>query len=751
MGEVTSITAARRQRLDPHEGGIEKLLHEARLKLIETGTRNRLIHTPRGAKRTRCLPIVNARPDAVFSNLVREGRLLRFLAANSHAEEAPEADAEKIARLIATEPDPVGRKPGPAGRNGLQTTLAPELLQKRLHAIYRDARTAEEERGVNVLFLALGFLRWYEDERSDALRQAPLILLPVNLVRDGKRSTFDLALRDDDLASNQALQERLRGDFGISLPDVPETDSWLPGAYFSAVAASISSKRRWSIDTDGVEVGFYSSSKFLITRDLEPANWPGNALVGHPLVRGLLFEGLASEPPLLPDDARLDAFLQPADLMHVVDADSSQTRVIESVRAGRNLIVHGPPGTGKSQTITNMIAAAVHAGKSVLFVAEKMAALNVVYDRLRAAGLEELCLELHSNTANKRVVADRLDRTLQSAVDYQLEDDAAADELRIARDALNHVAGRLHAPIAQTGMTPYQALSIQIAAMSRQITPDIGLVEAAARWTREDYEEKARRVQRLADLTARTGPLHRHVFFGVGRMALQPADFQRLAHRLQSLADDAAALASNATEIGRYLGLRQKPTIAGVKRLVILLRAIALIPREGTVTAAAVAKAQAPQRIIDAAAKGIEWRRRRARCAKSFEPRVWRTPLARLRPALARGVAFWPARFTRSYREADRLLRSLASAPLPRRPSERLALLDSLLSGQALSSALEIEFAFSRPASRRGLARLGDRFRAPAQDRPHHQRPRRLRFRSRFRPRDRPRARRRRRQLRRRI
>ncbi len=227
-------------------------------------------------------------------------------------------------------------------------------------------------------------------------------------MRDSKRSTFDVCFRDDDIASNPALQERLRGDFGISLPGVPETDNWLPSAYFMAVSASIASKRRWSIDAEGVEIGFYSSSKFLIMRDLEPANWPGDMLVEHPLVRGLLFEGFANEVPLLPDDAKLDELLQPADLIHVVDADSSQTRVIESVRAGRNLIVHGPPGTGKSQTITNMIAAAVQAGKSVLFVAEKMAALNVVHDRLRAAGLEDLCLELHSKTTNKRLVADRL-------------------------------------------------------------------------------------------------------------------------------------------------------------------------------------------------------------------------------------------------------------------------------------------------------------------------------------------------------
>ena len=697
MGAVTSLTAARRQRIDPLENSIERLLREARAKLIETGTRNRLIHTPRGGKRTRCLPIVSAKPDAVFVSLAREKKLLRLLPANGLQEAAPDATGEKIARLIAREPDQAGGKASHASRNGLQTTLAPEPLQKRLHAIYRDAKTAEEERGVNVLFLALGFLRWYEDERSDALREAPLILLPISLVRDGKRSTFDLGFRDDDIASNQALQERLRGDFGIGLPDVPETDNWLPSAYFSAVATAVSSKRRWSIDTEGVEIGFYSSSKFLIMRDLEPANWPGNALVEHKLVRGLLFEGLASAPPLLPEDAKLDAFLHPADLIQVVDADSSQTRVIESVRAGRNLIVHGPPGTGKSQTITNMIAAAVHAGKSVLFVAEKMAALNVVHDRLRAAGLEEICLELHSNTANKRLVADRLDRTLQSVADFRFDDAGAADELRIARDALNHVASGLHAPIGPTGMTPYQTLSIQIAAMSRQITPEISLVEAASRWTREDYDEKARRVERLAELTERSGPLHRHVFYGVGRMALQPADFQRLAPRLRSLADEAAALAANATEIGRHLGLRQRPTISGVKTLILLLRATAALPREGLGIAAAVARAQAPQRIIDAAAKGVEWRRRRARCARTFDARVWRTPLARLRPALARGVAFWPARLAGSYREADRQLRSLASAPLPKRPSERLALLDSLLAGQALSSALEIESHFLAP------------------------------------------------------
>ena len=154
MGAVTSIAAARRRRIDAAGGQIEKLLRETRLKLIETGTRNRLIHTPRGAKRTRCLPIVEARPDAIFAALVHHRKMLRFLAANSAGAGLPEPGGEKIARLVPQEKN-VGSKPGHASRNGLQTTLPPDLLQKRVHAIYRDARTAEEERGTNILFLAL--------------------------------------------------------------------------------------------------------------------------------------------------------------------------------------------------------------------------------------------------------------------------------------------------------------------------------------------------------------------------------------------------------------------------------------------------------------------------------------------------------------------------------------------------------------------------------------------------------------------
>ena len=344
----------------------------------------------------------------------------------------------------------------------LRTSLDEEKLEKRLLAIYRDAKTAEEEQGINILFLAIGFMRWYEDEKSEVLREAPLILVPVSLTRDPRRSSFDLRCRDDDITTNQAIQERLRADFGITLPELLESEDWFPSEYFATVRETISTKARWSVDPDGVELGFYSFSKLLMIRDLEPAAWGEKSIVDHPLLRGLT-EGFSEEPSPFPQDAPLDKLFAPSDLIQVVDADSSQTIVVETIRKDHNLVVQGPPGTGKSQTITNIIGAAVHDGKSVLFVAEKMAALNVVHDRLQKVNLGPICLQLHSRSANKRLVLNEIEETLN----HHTTPPDPADEcgrLKELRDTLNTVDERMHSLVGGTGMTPFQALSRLVSA-----------------------------------------------------------------------------------------------------------------------------------------------------------------------------------------------------------------------------------------------------------------------------------------------
>ncbi len=389
MVQVSNIDDYRQQKAtQPQRSPVERLLADARLRLVETGTRNRLVHTPRGGKRVRSLPVINADADALFQTLVRLNRAMRFLPADSKRELALEKLRSDVKRNPTFDPVPTV----------LRTLLDEEKLEKRLLAIYSGRKDSRGRARHQHPFSRDGILRWYEDEKSEVLREAPLVLVPVSLTSD-RHSTFDLRSRDDDLTTNQAIQERLRTDFGIALPDLPENEEWLPSEYFAAVNETIATRSRWSIDTSGVELGFYSFSKLLMIRDLEPAAWGEKSIVDHPLLLGLLTEGFNEEPSPIPDNAQLDKLFAPADLVQVVDADSSQTIVIETVRKGRNLVVQGPPGTGKSQTIANIIAAAVYDGKSVLFVAEKMAALNVVHTRLQKVGLGPICLQLHSRGA----------------------------------------------------------------------------------------------------------------------------------------------------------------------------------------------------------------------------------------------------------------------------------------------------------------------------------------------------------------
>jgi very-short-patch-repair endonuclease len=687
MSEIALIHTARRRPTPDHvdaRAAMEKCLADARLKLVETGTRNRLVHAPRGTRRTRALSVAGASADTVFRHLVREGKTLRFLAADETADDLQDLPRPKGPRLVTPR---LGREI----RHGLPTMLSADHLQKRLLGISRDAKAAEEERGTSILFLTIGFLRWYEDEKSEVPRHAPLVLVPVALVRDPRRSTFDLKLRDDEITTNQALQERLRGDFALSLPAIPESDDWTPSGYFEAVALAVRSKRRWSIDEE-LELGFASFSKHLMRRDLEPGTWPDRALLSHPLLRGLLGEGFAGEPPIFSEATNLDEVLAPAEIVQVVDADASQTKVIETVRAGRNLVVQGPPGTGKSQTIANIVASAVHDGKTVLFVAEKMAALDVVHARLCTAGLEDICLELHGPGVSKRLVAERLERTLQAAVPPIGK--SCVEPLTLARDRLNSTASRLHRVVGDTGMTPYRALSIQISLAARDIIPNAALVAEAAGWNRADFDRRLALTAAFAALTASAGPRDAHPYFGVRRTKLQPSELQRHIPQLRSLAAATRALVASASEIGIMLGLDEPATLASVKRLTVLLRFFALLPPGSNTMALACAMAPSLRRVTDAATRALRWQAHQASFAGKFRAAAWSTPVDQLREPIAKGAASWVTRRGRAYQDACRSLTALLSVPLPFRHADRLLLLDGLIESRSLLAALGADAAY---------------------------------------------------------
>ena len=273
----------------PAGGSVRALFEETRKRFVDTGIRNRLVHVNRGTTRAQLINIVNERSDEVYAMLAA-GRSLRFRALGS---DAPDAGDLTLADR-SPEPVPVERQ---TDRN-LETRLGPDALQKRLLSIAREARTAEEEQGVNVLYLALGFLTWVEDRSPATAREAPLVLLPVELTRNPQTSTYDVRLRDEDLPTNLPLRRRLQGDFGLELPELEADDEWRPSRYFEQVETMIAGRAGWAVDRDGSQLGFFSFAKLLMFLDLDDASWPAGELPAHPLTRGLLFEGFRAEPPL---------------------------------------------------------------------------------------------------------------------------------------------------------------------------------------------------------------------------------------------------------------------------------------------------------------------------------------------------------------------------------------------------------------------------------------------------------------------
>ncbi|RYE72285.1 MAG: DUF4011 domain-containing protein, partial [Hyphomicrobiales bacterium] len=297
----------------------------------------------------------------------------------------------------------------------IQTLLYPASLETRLRKLRSDASTAIEETGTNFLHLAFGFLDWKEGEgagRKGSL--APLILVPVEITQ--KRSpaghhVYDLSWSGEDLQPNLSLQKKLREEFGLDLKDFEE--GLTPERYFQSVRELIRPREGWLVRRFAT-LSLFQFGKLLIYRDLDPRSWPeGGEPALHPVIRritaGASGGGIAFEDPKPAEVRTLDL-----DLDLVERADSSQAGAIHAALGGTNLVIQGPPGTGKSQTITNLIAGALSAGKTVLFVSEKLAALEVVRNRLDALGLGDFVLELHSNKTRKTALIDDLRHRLEA-------------------------------------------------------------------------------------------------------------------------------------------------------------------------------------------------------------------------------------------------------------------------------------------------------------------------------------------------
>jgi len=338
--------------------------------------------------------------------------------------------------------------------------LTTDLLE-----LYRSAKESVQESGVNILYIALGFLDWTNGKDPQRIYRAPLILIPIEITRKSVNSGFQLQAHEDEPRFNPTLLEMLKQDFAL---EIPELEGNLPTDEHGLDVKKILNILRikikdivgWEVE-ESVVVSTFSFAKYLMWNDLcERVDALKESAVVKHLIESPrdMYTGTGIE---FPDPRQLDATRHPRDTFIPLLADSSQIAAVYAAEAGKDFVLIGPPGTGKSQTIANMISQLLATGKTVLFVSEKTAALEVVYRRLHQVGLGEHCLELHSAKAKKSDVIAQLGKAWSSVDISGLNWEKEAERLAQVRSDLNKYVDRLHHRYPN-GLTPHQAMGVVI-------------------------------------------------------------------------------------------------------------------------------------------------------------------------------------------------------------------------------------------------------------------------------------------------
>lgn len=646
-------------------------LEAARRELLDLGLRNPLLNYRTLAARG--VEIVDERPSAVFHHLIGNGRSFTFLPASDNGDPDSRQPAE---------PDPHRHHD-----TQLQTPYSDSDLQKRLLTTADVAREFLEEQGVNVLYLILGALHWRENARAP-LRRAPLLLIPAELRRDDAGSRFHLRHTGADLEENAALRLKLALDFQLALPSLPDEEPPDLPAYFAAVAQAVQGMADWRVEETAVSLGFFSFSKLLMVDDLNAANWPPQRQpADHPLLNPLLTGRPLPHPaPQLADDVAVDAFTPLADSHRVSEADSSQTLAILDVNAGHNLVIQGPPGTGKSQTITNLIAEALGNGRTVLFVAEKMAALDVVKRRLDDLGLGDAALALHSHKTTRRTFLAELERTLRLGQPKENGRFPHLTQLQAIRDHLNAYSQAINAPIGDSGLTLYDAYGHRLrldALLADQEPPDLG-VPGIGDWSATEFAARLAQVRALqADLT-RLGVPARHPLWGCQRPDA-PEDLPaRLRGLAQSAQESLRQIVAEAGQLAGTLTTAVPPTFAALSHLQLAAHRLQFAPRLNGVQTTHPAWAAEGEALLAALEAGERIQQARADYDDLLIPEAWAQPALPIRQGLMAGRNPIARLLSPAYRRALQQLAGLCQTAPPKQWADQVGAIDAILDAQRL-------------------------------------------------------------------
>lgn len=562
-----------------------------RTRLLDLSARNRLLNYrhPKG----RCVQIADEpNVNLVFDRLYVDGKAAPFKyvpepSPDTYGGKRPEARQHAARIGISTSFEFAPNSAGSSGRrlHGIQTLLYPADLERQLRKIASEAKTAVEETGTNMLFLVFGFLEFYDSEDSEKPMFAPLISLPVVLEKakkvdeDTRTYQYTVQHNGEDLAENHTLREKLRRDFMLSIPEFGEEDE--PETYFGRIEQAIKNKRRWKVRRQ-ITLGMLSFGKLAIWSDLDPKKNKG--LMEHELIKSVFSGGSGGgDGGLHAEDYRIDERPEAAQPL-IYDADSSQHSAIIDVLSGKNLVINGPPGTGKSQTITNIIAAALSKGKKVLFVSEKLAALEVVRHRLNHAGLGHFCLELHSHKAQKKKFLEDIQARIEERFPAPAQFQAKLATLQRQKTELARYAELM---ASRVGNALGLAVNDVFWAAERR-RQGLGKLSAevnaigfpdASKWTHDDIEFRSSRLASLAELYDAIGSFGlEHPWWGFRPDLLAPSDDEAIARTILQAVEYAGKASAAADEAVIFFGFREQPDAAAAGKVRRVLDGVPSVP-----------------------------------------------------------------------------------------------------------------------------------------------------------------------------
>lgn len=411
--------------------------------LIDMSKRNTLLNFK--PKRTNSVKFLDA-PSILYKRLVYDEEQL-------NCEKLSTPFSVQISKIQSMEIEELEKKKRIAEET--------QTYKKILNKLRTAAKTRMNEQGINISYLSFGLLKWKETQAAvtSDFFFAPLLLVPATLKRTSANDPITLIQFEEEIVINPFLAHMLREQHGINLPELEEDPSGLNVVeLWRKVRELIANLEDWSVEED-VYLSLFSFNKLVMYKDMETYK---DLIESHPLIREIA--GISDEESRkqtfdhtrVPDETTMDREVPSQELFNILDADSSQQQAILAAKNGMSFVLQGPPGTGKSQTISNIISENLANNKKVLFVSEKMAALNVVKTRLENEGLGDFCLEMHSQKANKRQVLDELSHVINKQSSTKRIPNDVYGQINVIREKLNTYAEKIHLTREPYGKTVFE-------------------------------------------------------------------------------------------------------------------------------------------------------------------------------------------------------------------------------------------------------------------------------------------------------